>query len=1351
LTCNNRNSINYYFGKNLKNENRISENTFKEPNPIYLNNMNLCQNLNNSNMNDSSTMISENMNLITKNNHYKNIENNNSMNKDEFFALLESNKEEFEKNLNINIEDDKNIKNLKDNSIHSLNSDLNILHSYLFLYTKFENSRPYKMIEYIMTNNDSNISNFIGSNHAYNNEFSNCQNMSKNFLSSKIDKEFYEEIKKTIFNKPRCHLNEPRAAIQKTLFQYIKSDFSNSNIIKIFDKCNSKIEKRFKFDSSNNLILKDKFTYQNILIEKLKDNYNNDLLLEINDTDMLKSMIYIVNKNNKLGFKFKKVNNNILNNNNKIKENTQINNNNFENLSISESNINQISNSTNNSSNINNYQNNSYLFKTLSNNYNFINNAFEDFKNSFLSNQKSNQMNIKHTNTEKVEIKSFDKKHNHFESNIENSIKYCKSKNFDLMKRIKKTLFYEKPSKSININSQSQDYESTLNNQEPIIKEQHNSYKKSINNSNSHESRRLKRFIYRKMKFLINDDDKKTIALLKSLKNKDQNIKLFCKLLELFSKCREDDFEKIFKKMKDYLSGIDLELVDNLEAILNSLNLQEVKNDILINPKSAVKEEDFISKKNIENHSDKNVLYLNMQQIILDNEKDKEKINENSSNENKNAINEENIKFEKNDIKEDNINNESNFFKKNSKIKKSNSKNNLIKLLLNLKSFWVNFRLLFSILNIIENSSENKLEYLTDEKFWRIIFNYIMNKDYKIGKNKTKKMKIGTEQLNNVLLIPDNSEYKESKLSNSGKKELKKNRNNIFENEFPCSERIEETNKNEDSKFKPIQKRKYNRIKTEKGKENNQFLNNLSINDFNETDAGLNKINLSINPVSNDDAKNECFFNAYNINRNKKVMEFTESNSINIDKSKKLEEKLRKKEERMLRKLEKENRKKLREEKKKNLEIKKLKNLGIEITENQDIQNKTDQFGNVDNLKALKDDDIRNKYLQVSLETKDKKIFDIPAILLDDESKNKILERINDKIPLFDIFKRDGKLSNKSFTHFRRNLLVSNQKNPRKLNKDKNNQNYSKEKAKRRKRGKYNKKPKETEKDVKNKKISEKNDKKINKKNSASKTSGMNYSSISNNSNSKANINKISNYPNNEINIFNNNVQNVNENCELDYAMNENSDMKSINPFNILVNNISSTNFMKNNNIKQPDSQENEQNTLSELSEIQTNSNLKLTKKQQKIKIKGNVIINNYFNIYHHSTITDPTQIINSLNGNTNNLNILQNSEKELSNNCNTFNNYILPKTLTKTRKKKNNSLDENMNIYNSNCKFKEFSPKITNEDIEIEAEDTNIFHPREDSISTKVEKRNTRRGIGNSEEKVELKIKTRTKKKKEE
>jgi hypothetical protein len=228
---------------------------------------------------------------------------NHSINKNEFLDILQDNKDEY---IRIGLLEDFNetYEKFENSNINSLNSDLSSLLLNLFLQTKFENSKPYKMIDYIL-NNDNN------------------------YLSSQIDKDNFEEIKRTVYNKPNDS-KENLHTVYKSLFQYFKADFTNSYLFKIFDCCNQIIQDLYKPSSPDNrsnnfnkdlnyIEKKDKFTYQNYLSEKLRTNFNNDVMSELNDNEMWRSLIYLCNKNikhsTKNSVKIEKDLNNLVNSN----------------------------------------------------------------------------------------------------------------------------------------------------------------------------------------------------------------------------------------------------------------------------------------------------------------------------------------------------------------------------------------------------------------------------------------------------------------------------------------------------------------------------------------------------------------------------------------------------------------------------------------------------------------------------------------------------------------------------------------------------------------------------------------------------------------------------------------------------------------------------------------------------------------------------------------------------------------------------------------------------------------------------------------------------------------------------
>lgn len=270
--------------------NKNSEKSIKYPKSHILKNneKNIASNesnqrISNSNTNKDNQPIKINTDS-NSNRNQKNLIKNDKLDKDEFCFLLNNNKEEYN---HLGIDINPIINSIDKGNFNSINSDFTTLTLDLFSSTKFENSKPFKMIDYIL-NSDSK------------------------YLTSSNDKETYEEIKKTIYNK-KSNATDNSQILFKSLYQYFKTDFSFSYIYKIFDSCNELIEKFYNPELySNNpgdsfggffFDKKDKFTYQNYLVDKLKNNYNNEWMKEIYDKEMIKSLIYLCNKHMKQSFK----------------------------------------------------------------------------------------------------------------------------------------------------------------------------------------------------------------------------------------------------------------------------------------------------------------------------------------------------------------------------------------------------------------------------------------------------------------------------------------------------------------------------------------------------------------------------------------------------------------------------------------------------------------------------------------------------------------------------------------------------------------------------------------------------------------------------------------------------------------------------------------------------------------------------------------------------------------------------------------------------------------------------------------------------------------------------------------
>lgn len=200
----------------------------------------------------------------------------------EYLEILSDNKEELQL-LGVDLEENSCYTKIKNNEHKSLVSDFANLYLDLFSHTKFENSKPYKMIDYILNNDPK-------------------------FLSSQTDRFHFEELKKTVFNKI-YDFSDNSSVLFKPLYQYFKSDFSTSYISKVFEKANfaliDKLKENNNTNNNENLSItqssiydkKDKFTYQNYLSDKLKNNCNIEYVTELLDSDLFKSLIYLCNKN----------------------------------------------------------------------------------------------------------------------------------------------------------------------------------------------------------------------------------------------------------------------------------------------------------------------------------------------------------------------------------------------------------------------------------------------------------------------------------------------------------------------------------------------------------------------------------------------------------------------------------------------------------------------------------------------------------------------------------------------------------------------------------------------------------------------------------------------------------------------------------------------------------------------------------------------------------------------------------------------------------------------------------------------------------------------------------------------
>ena len=219
----------------------------------------------------------------SNNNDSKN-KNNNPKNKKSQNLKDINNNSSNSKNINdVNIEINKNnTKTEVDTENSTLIIDFYKLYYHLFESNRLDNSKPYKFVDYLIT----------GDNLLFN---------------LKKDKIRFEEIKKgiTVKSKNNSLINEQ--LLNKSIYEYLRCDFSNSFMKKMAEKINesmmnrysSKKKERNSLENSISIEKKDKFTYSNFLSDKLKDNANKSCLSFTNDTDYFKSLIYVCNKYSK--------------------------------------------------------------------------------------------------------------------------------------------------------------------------------------------------------------------------------------------------------------------------------------------------------------------------------------------------------------------------------------------------------------------------------------------------------------------------------------------------------------------------------------------------------------------------------------------------------------------------------------------------------------------------------------------------------------------------------------------------------------------------------------------------------------------------------------------------------------------------------------------------------------------------------------------------------------------------------------------------------------------------------------------------------------------------------------------
>ena len=177
----------------------------------------------------------------------------------------------------------KKVENIKNKNLNSQNDDpnQNLFYS-LFESNRLDNSKPYKFVDYLIT----------GDNLLFN---------------LKKDKSRFEEIKKGMTLKPKNNIPLSEQLLNKSIYEYLRCDFSNSFMKKLTERVNVFLMNRYinkrkgknSLENSVSAEKKDKFTYSNFLADKLKENVNKSCLSFTNDIEYFKSLIYVCNKYSK--------------------------------------------------------------------------------------------------------------------------------------------------------------------------------------------------------------------------------------------------------------------------------------------------------------------------------------------------------------------------------------------------------------------------------------------------------------------------------------------------------------------------------------------------------------------------------------------------------------------------------------------------------------------------------------------------------------------------------------------------------------------------------------------------------------------------------------------------------------------------------------------------------------------------------------------------------------------------------------------------------------------------------------------------------------------------------------------
>ena len=287
--------------KNTKTSQKIKENQSKASDKIYQPKKPKTKN-NQKKEQISLIEFTSKLNDYTEELAFLNKKRNTDLNIDKILSLKKNNQNKTNTALNININnkdsDSKNKNNSKNkktddtnsnadkNEINNENSTLIIdfykLYYHLFESNRLDNSKPYKFVDYLIT----------GDNLLFN---------------LKKDKSRFEEIKKGISLKTKNNSVIYEQLLNKYIYEYLRCDFSNSFMKKLTEKINvflmnryiNKKKERNSLENSISIEKKDKFTYSNFLADKLKDNTNKSILSFTNDTEYLKSLIYVCNKYSK--------------------------------------------------------------------------------------------------------------------------------------------------------------------------------------------------------------------------------------------------------------------------------------------------------------------------------------------------------------------------------------------------------------------------------------------------------------------------------------------------------------------------------------------------------------------------------------------------------------------------------------------------------------------------------------------------------------------------------------------------------------------------------------------------------------------------------------------------------------------------------------------------------------------------------------------------------------------------------------------------------------------------------------------------------------------------------------------